>query len=450
MSDRNVSNLQLLKRLLTHEAWKSDFMSDYGMVFVLLLLVSLFSFLTLTEQQLNSQDAALEVVERITASQPNANVLIVAGTTNEDIVFAETAEAALKKVGATVVGVVNGVPRDANQAIRAIEADSKTIDAVATVDAVANWAVFDNFESVGSNKCITAGSTTWPIFLKLSNILNIANQTAIYAIIAIGMTMVIITAGIDLGVGSLVALAAVASAVFIRDFGGGVEATIATSIIGTLLGIGLCALVGAFVGGTVTVFELPPFIVTLGTMMMAKGLALRLAEGRSIPELPESYFWIGGERTFGVPNPVLLMIVLYVIAHIVMSRTVFGRYVYAIGGNEEAARLSGVPVKRILLIVYTICGGLAGLGGVVLASQLEAGDPKFGLMYELEVIAAVVVGGTSLMGGSGKIFGTLIGAFIIAVIKNGMNLTGVEAFNQRIVLGAVLLAAVLLDQLKRR
>jgi len=144
------------------------------------------------------------------------------------------------------------------------------------------------------------------------------------------------------------------------------------------------------------------------------------------------------------------MVLLYILAHVVMSRMVFGRYVYAIGGNEEAARLSGVPVKRVLLAVYTICGALAGLGGIVLTSQLAAGDPKFGLMYELEVIAAVVVGGTSLLGGEGKIFGTLIGAFIIAVIKNGMNLTDVDPFNQKIVLGAVLLSAVLIDTLKRR
>jgi ribose transport system permease protein len=144
------------------------------------------------------------------------------------------------------------------------------------------------------------------------------------------------------------------------------------------------------------------------------------------------------------------MILLYVIAHVVMSKSVFGRYVYAIGGNEEAARLSGVPVKLVLLVVYTLCGTLAGLGGIVLASQLSAGDPKFGLMYELEVIAAVVVGGTSLMGGYGKIFGTLIGAFIIATIKNGMNLTNIDPFNQKIVLGAVLTAAVLIDTLKRR
>jgi len=207
---------------------------------------------------------------------------------------------------------------------------------------------------------------------------------------------------------------------------------------------------GVFVGCFVTKFRLPPFIVTLAIMMMAQGLAFLLSDGESIGNLPESYFWLGGSSTLGVPNPVWLMAILYCIAHVVMSRTVFGRYVYAIGGNEEAARLSGVPVPRILLAVYTICGALAGLGGVVLASQLEAGDPKFGIMYELEVIAAVVVGGTSLMGGQCKIFGTLIGAFIIAVIKNGMNLMNVDPFNQRIVLGAVLLGAVLLDSIKRR
>ena len=261
--------------------------------------------------------------------------------------------------------------------------------------------------------------------------------------------MVIITGGIDLGVGSLVALAAVTSALIIKQLGG-TEAGIGTVVLGTLVGMLVCAASGLFVGEIVTRFRLPPFIVTLAIMMMASGLAFRLTEGQSIPNLPPSFFWLGGGKTFGVPNPVWLMIGLYIVAHIVMSQTVFGRYVYAIGGNEEASRLSGVPVKRVLLIVYTVCGALAGLGGVVLASQLAAGDPKFGLMYELEVIAAVVVGGTSLMGGSGKIFGTLIGAFIIAVIKNGMNLMGVESFNQKIVLGAVLLGAVLLDQVKRR
>jgi len=221
-------------------------------------------------------------------------------------------------------------------------------------------------------------------------------------------------------------------------------------LLGVLAGSGLCALAGAFTGAMVTTFRLPAFIVTLAMMLMASGLAFRLSNGASIPELPPSFFLIGGGKMLGLPNPVWLMIVLYGVAHIVMTRMSFGRYLYAIGGNAEAARLSGVPVKRILLIVYTISGALAGLGGIVLASKLQAGDPKFGLMYELEVIAAVVVGGTSLLGGSGKILGTLIGAFVIAVIKHGMNLTAVDPFNQKIVLGAVLLAAVLLDTLKRR
>ena len=144
------------------------------------------------------------------------------------------------------------------------------------------------------------------------------------------------------------------------------------------------------------------------------------------------------------------MVLLYVFAQFVMSRTTVGRYIYAVGGNPEAARLSGVPVKKILLWVYTVSGALAGLGGVVMASQFRSGDPKYGLMYELYVIAAVVVGGTSLAGGRGKVFGTLIGAFIIAVIQNGMNLTGVQSYTQKVVLGIVLLSAVLLDMIKKK
>jgi ribose transport system permease protein len=152
----------------------------------------------------------------------------------------------------------------------------------------------------------------------------------------------------------------------------------------------------------------------------------------------------------GLPTPIWLMIGLYVVGHLLMSKTLLGRYIYAIGGNAEAARLSGVPVKRTLMIVYTVSGALAGLGGIVLASRLQSGDPKFGDTYELTVIAAVVVGGTSLMGGEGRVLGTLVGAFIITVIKNGMNLTNVDPYNQNIVLGAVLLVAVLVDTLKHR
>jgi ribose transport system permease protein len=185
-------------------------------------------------------------------------------------------------------------------------------------------------------------------------------------------------------------------------------------------------------------------------MLVASGLAFIAAHGQSVYQVPDSFIGLGRGSTLGLPNAVLLMLVLYAGAHFLMTRTVLGRYLYAVGGNAEAARLSGVPVRRVLLFAYAACGALAGLGGVVMASQLKSGSPTYGQMYELYVIAAVVVGGTSLSGGEGKVLGTLIGAFIIAVIQNGMNLTSVESYTQKVVLGLVILGAVLLDRLKRR
>jgi ribose transport system permease protein len=424
-----------------------SFVRDYGMIFVLLLLGLLFSVLTFKEQHPSGAGAGQQVAEQILAKSAAGAVLIVGRDTEGDREFTAAAESAIRAGGGTVVASVNGGPSDVRKAMEA--AGDVSVTAIAANNVTAKWTVYDFVEGVSSELSVTPEPYNWPDFLKMSNLLGVANQTAIYAIIAIGMTMVIITAGIDLCVGSLVALAAVVSAMVVRGMGGG-DASIIAVLLGCLAGMGICGLAGFFNGAMVTAFRIPPFIVTLGMMMMASGMAFRLSEGRSIPELPRAFFWLGGGSTIGIPNPVWLMLLLYVLAHIVMTRMTFGRFVYAIGGNEEAARLSGVPVKAILLAVYTICGALAGLGGIVLASQLAAGDPKFGQMYELDVIAAVVVGGTSLMGGSGKIVGTLIGAFIIAVIKNGMNLIGVDPFNQRIVLGAVLLFAVLLDTLKRK
>jgi ribose transport system permease protein len=427
------------------------FLRDYGMIFVLLVLVVLFSLLTLKEQHPTGREAGKQVADRIMELHGEAaKVIIVARDTGEDRDFAKAVADRLGEHGAKVVAMIIGSPADARQAIEAALKRGETIDAVAANAVTARWTIYSQFDEVGDGKLVTPAPYIGSIFLKPTNLLGVANQTAIYAIIAIGMTMVIITAGIDLSVGSLVALASVAAALLIRDRGGGGDAGIGAMVLGMMSGIGVAALAGTFNGFMVTVFRVPSFIVSLAMMSIASGLAYSLSKGESIPQLPRTFFWIGGGEMLGLPNPVWLMIVLYVAAHIVMTRTIFGRYVYAIGGNEEAARLSGVPVKRILLIVFTISGALAGLGGMVLASKLQAGDPKFGLMYELEVIAAVVVGGTSLSGGSGKIFGTLIGAFIIAVIKNGMNLIDVPPFSQKIVLGAVLLAAVLIDTIKRR
>jgi ribose transport system permease protein len=290
----------------------------------------------------------------------------------------------------------------------------------------------------------------WPNFLKGSNLLNIANQIVVYAVIAIGMTMVIITGGIDLSVGSLVALSAVSATLFIRAMGAE-SASPFIMFAGCAVGIVVCGLIGLASGLLITVGGVPAFIATLAMMLVASGLAYLLAAGQSVYQLPPTFIWLGrGADLFGIPNAVLLTAVLYAAAHVLMTRMTLGRYIYAVGGNAEAARLSGVPVRTVLLFVYTLCGALAGLGGVITASQLRSGLPTYGQMYELYVIAAVVVGGTSLQGGQGKILGTLIGAFIIAVIQNGMNLTGVESYTQKVVLGAVILGAVLLDQLKKR
>jgi ribose transport system permease protein len=212
-----------------------------------------------------------------------------------------------------------------------------------------------------------------------------------------------------------------------------------------------CGAVGAFTGASVTLFGMPPFIITLSMMLIWRGHAFMTAKGQSVYEVPDSFVWLGrGTDLFGIPNAVVLMLLLYAAAHVVMSKTVLGRHVYAIGGNREAARLSGVPVRRVLLFVYIISGVLAGLGGVIMASQLKSGSPTYGPMYELYVIAAVVIGGTSIFGGEGKMLGTLIGAFVIAVIQNGLNLLGVEPYTQTVVLGWIIYGAVLFDTLKKR
>jgi ribose transport system permease protein len=199
----------------------------------------------------------------------------------------------------------------------------------------------------------------------------------------------------------------------------------------------------------ITRFRIPAFIVTLSMMLVGSGMAYILSKGQSIYQIPDSFVWLGrGADLFRLPNAVVLMIVLYALAHVLMTRMKWGRYIYAVGGNSEAARLSGVPVRQITLFAYITSALLAGLGGVIMASQLKSGSPTYGNMYELYVIAAVVVGGTSLSGGEGKILGTLIGAFTIAVIQNGMNLTNVESYTQKVVLGLVILGAVLLDKIR--
>jgi len=262
---------------------------------------------------------------------------------------------------------------------------------------------------------------------------------------------VIITAGIDLSVGSLMAFAAVITAWMIQQWAGAAEATMAGLMLCCLGGMGLCGLFGTLSGVMVTTFRVPAFIVTLGVMMIARGLAHIISGTQPISVEAQGFDWLGSQSTIpGVPNPVTLMVLLFILAHILMTHTTLGRYIYAVGGNPEAARLSGVLIKRVLVFVYALCGLLAGLAGMINASLFSSGNPKFGEGEELQVIAAVVVGGTSLAGGEGRILGTLIGALIIAVIYSGMNQTGVGEHMQKVVFGLLILAAVLLDQLKKR
>lgn len=436
--------------------WWAYFFSDYGMVFVLLLLGLLLTLLTWDDQHPSGADAAENVVEKIVAEAgTKARVLIVVRANPKDEVFATALRKRLEETGVSVAGIVKGTPPEARRTTATLVDEGVEIDVFACNRASSIWGIYqrlgDSHPQLRNAKVVRPDSYRWSNFLKTDNLRNIANQIAIIAIMAIGMTMVIIAGGIDLSVGSLVALSAVLAARLLRDVGGGAGASEGAMILCSLAAIGICGLLGLFNGVMVTQFQVPAFIVTLAMMLAASGSAYILADGQSINQVPETYNWLGtGADLFGIPNAVVLMVVLYVAAHIVMTRMTLGRYIYAVGGNPEAARLSGVPVRRVVWIVFTLSGVLAGLGGIILASQLRSGSPTYGQNYELVVIAAVVVGGTSLSGGKGKIFGTLVGAFIIAVIQNGMNLMGVESYAQKVVLGGVILLAVLLDQVKKR
>lgn len=283
-------------------------------------------------------------------------------------------------------------------------------------------------------------------FLTPENLLNVTLQTSIIAIIAAGMTFVILTAGIDLSVGSLVALTGVITA-WLLKFNLSPTIGLSLAILGGLL-VGVIS--GAIAGFFITYFRVTPFITTLALMTIWRGLAYIWVEGRPIWGLPPIFDALGSGRIFAIPFPSLVMLLVYGLAWFTLQHTQFGRNVYAVGGNAEAARLAGIATQKTLMQAYVICGALASLSGVLLASRMSSGQPNAGQMYELDVIAAVVVGGTSLFGGRGSVAGTFIGAMLIGVLRNGLNLTGVGSYVQQVVLGVVILLAVLLDQLKTR
>lgn len=425
-------------------------LGEYGMVLVLLGLCVLFSVLTLKVQSPTGEEAIAELASEISRTVDPGSVILVAGAVNTDSApFAESLGARLQAAGFPNARVVVGTPRDLRTAVDAVQADGGTLAALATTGDVVKWNVLalipEHYPAFAQYRLLTPSSRLWPDFLKRGNLLAIVDRIVVIAVIAIGMTMVILTAGIDLSVGSLIALSAVIGALVMKQLGG--EDAPAWAVpAGFLAGTLSCGVVGGLGGVLVARFRVPPFITTLGIMMMARGLAFMLTGGFSIYQVPGALPWLGQGRTLGVPNTVILLVVLYSAAHVFMSHTRRGRHIYAVGGSEEAARLSGVPVGRVIVFVYVMSALAAGLGGCIQASQIDTGTPNMGTMYELYVIAAVVVGGTSLSGGSGHILGTLIGAFVISVIQNGMNLLGLESYTQQVVLGGVILGAVLLDK----
>lgn len=428
------------------------FGGEYGMFFALLLLCGALSWATYSRQTATGAMAGDEVAAKIKRQiGPDARTLIVVGGGDAEAQFAQAAK---ERLGPDVVMVVQGSPADLRAELSRLSNRGERIDAIAAGSATGSWTLLQNlgdkFPQFANVQVFVARDFYWPTFLMPDNLLAIANQVAVSAIVAIGMTMVIILGGIDLSVGSLLALSAVCTALVIEHFGGGATASGTWMIVGGLCGIAVGAACGLFSGVMITAFRIPAFIVTLAMLLIARGSAQKLTGSQSIGNLPAGFTWLGMGSHFGLPNAVLLMLILYLLAYVVMSRTTFGRYIYAIGGNAQAARLCGVRVERVTRLVYIIGGALAGLGGVILASQFKSGDPNFGQLFELRVIAAVVVGGASLNGGQGKILGTLIGTLFIGVIDNGMNVLNIESNSQTIALGIVILGAVLLDTLKHK
>lgn len=281
-----------------------------------------------------------------------------------------------------------------------------------------------------------------PAFMTLSNITNVFTQVSTNAIIAVGMTFVILTGGIDLSVGSTVAISGAFAASIIKSTNNVFLAIIVAGIVGIVIGL--------INGLLISKGKLQAFIATLATMTIFRGATLVFTNGTPISKLSESFVNIGNGKLGFIPIPVVITVIVFMIAVYVLTQTRFGRYLYALGGNEDSARLSGINTNKIKTLVYVISGFASSIAGVIIASRIGSASPNAGTGFELDAIAAVVIGGTSLAGGEGRITGTLIGALIIGVLNNGLNLMNVSPFYQSIVKGLVILIAVLLDKKSRK
>jgi inositol transport system permease protein len=301
---------------------------------------------------------------------------------------------------------------------------------------------------------VVGASILSPAFLSSTNLINIVRQMSIVGLIALGVTGVIVSAGIDLSSGSVVGLTAVVAASLAQSpdntaaFYPGLHLPL---IVAVLAACAVGALVGLINGSLVAKTRIPPFIATLGTYTAIRGLALLYTGGRPISDLTDAYDFIGQGDLFGVPVPIVILVVMAVVTHILYAHTKFGKYIYAIGGNEQAARVSGIDASKYKMLIYVYASFLAGLAGLVVSARIGSGQPGLGVGYELDAIAAAVIGGTSLSaGGIGTVAGTIIGALIIGVLNNILDLMNVSAYFQQIIKGCIIVGAVILDQLKQR
>ncbi|WP_312458178.1 ABC transporter permease [Comamonas sp.] len=285
-------------------------------------------------------------------------------------------------------------------------------------------------------------ATQNPRFISLRNISNILTEVSIYGIIAVGMTCVILTGGVDLSVGSLLAFSAMCAGAAVMALGGAFPMS---WLVALLVACAVGTAAGYLQGKTVTLLNVPPFIVTLGGMTIWRGATLILNDGGPISGFDEGLRWWGRGDVLGVPVPVLVFLLVSVLGYITLRYTRYGRSIYAVGGNPEAARLSGLNVKRILVSVYVLVGLLAGLSGFLLAARLGSAEAVAGVSYELRVIAAVVIGGTSLFGGLGGVGGTIIGSLLLGVLLNGLVMLNISAYYQQVVIGVIIVIAVAFD-----
>ena len=279
-------------------------------------------------------------------------------------------------------------------------------------------------------------------FLTVSNIVNVFRQVSNQGIIAVGMTMILIMGQIDLSVGALVAFAAVLNAIFLKW-----GLSIPLSILATL---GVTCLWGVLNGYVTARFRLHAFLVTMATMTLIRGVTYTLTGGYPVGGLPQDFFIYGSGQLGFIPYPVIYMIAIFMIGAFVMSSTTFGRSIYALGGNEDAARLSGINVERVKIGVFVVSAAVSGISGLVLSSRLMAGSPEIGIGWELDIVAAVIIGGTNIVGGEGKLSGTLLGVLFIGVLSNGMILLDITPYMQQVVRGLVILGAVILNSLQEK